>query len=349
MTGRKMLEHDVAIVGQGLAGSTLAWSLAALGQRVVMIEPETGPSASRVSAGLITPVTGQRFAAAYATAALADVARFYRGIETASGRPMLQEGAAVRVLADPAEQTLWARRRGQADIASHVIDAPLPLDPARVAADFGGFLMTAARLDTPAFLAATKARFEVVPAYLDWHRDVALREDHVVFLGRRVGTLVTCEGWTARRNPYFPDLEISGSRGDVLAVRFERSPAEATLHRGIWVAPAGDSLHRVGATFSWTDLDQGPLPAARASLEAALRAFVHVPYDVIGHAAGVRPVAKRREVVMGRSLIAPRIAIFNGLGAKGTIRAAIHAPLLAAHLVGGAPIPAAVDVRAGAP
>lgn len=342
-------DHDVAIVGLGLAGASLAWALAAMGQRVVIIDPGAGPSASRVAAGLVTPITGRRLTAAYTADDLAKVEQFYRAIEAASGAAMFDTGRAVRLLADAAEVDLWRRRRTQADIAMHVLSETLPIDAGRIVAPCGGFVMAAARLDTRVLVAATRACFEVIPRRVDWRADVTVAVDGVVIAGRRVGTVVTCEGWTGGENTFFPGVVISGSRGDVLTVRFEHSASEATLHRGIWIAPAGERLHRVGATFAWTDLEQGPLATARQTLESALGSFVRVNYEVVAHEAGVRPVAKRRDVLMGRSRIDPRIAMFNGLGAKGAIRAARYAPVLAAHLVSGAPIPRAVDVRETAP
>ena len=50
---------EVLIVGQGLAGSLLAWQLIEHGFRVLVID-DGAENASQVAAGLINPVSGLR-------------------------------------------------------------------------------------------------------------------------------------------------------------------------------------------------------------------------------------------------------------------------------------------------
>jgi len=51
---------DFLIIGQGLAGSLLAWQLIQHGHKVIIIDNGL-ENASQVAAGLINPVTGMRF------------------------------------------------------------------------------------------------------------------------------------------------------------------------------------------------------------------------------------------------------------------------------------------------
>ena len=51
---------DTLIIGQGLAGSLLAWRLTQQQQRVLILADPTQQSASHMAAGLINPVTGKR-------------------------------------------------------------------------------------------------------------------------------------------------------------------------------------------------------------------------------------------------------------------------------------------------
>ena len=52
---------DTLIIGQGLAGSLLAWLLVRAGQRVCVIDDAHASSSSVVAAGLINPLAGMRF------------------------------------------------------------------------------------------------------------------------------------------------------------------------------------------------------------------------------------------------------------------------------------------------
>ena len=52
---------DYLIVGQGLAGSLMAWHLLQRDQRVLVVDRDEPVTSSKVAAGLITPIAGQYF------------------------------------------------------------------------------------------------------------------------------------------------------------------------------------------------------------------------------------------------------------------------------------------------
>ena len=76
---------DVLIVGQGLAGSCMAWALHWAGHHVIIVDRGVDLTASRIAAGLITPVTGRRMAPTHGyQESYRSAATFYRratGIE----------------------------------------------------------------------------------------------------------------------------------------------------------------------------------------------------------------------------------------------------------------------------
>ena len=56
--------ETVTIAGQGLAGTLLAWALERAGREFLIYDPGHEESASRVGAGLVNPVTGERWTSA---------------------------------------------------------------------------------------------------------------------------------------------------------------------------------------------------------------------------------------------------------------------------------------------
>jgi len=56
-----MKRINTIIVGQGLAGSLLAWSLIQRGQSILIVDNDHHHAASIAAAGIINPVTGQLF------------------------------------------------------------------------------------------------------------------------------------------------------------------------------------------------------------------------------------------------------------------------------------------------
>ena len=100
---------DVVIVGQGLAGTVLAWTLRP--RRVLVIDREDSVTSSKIAAGLMTPITGKRLAV---SPRLGDEWRvavaFYRRIEAETGGRFFHEGPAVRIFADTSERELFEKR-----------------------------------------------------------------------------------------------------------------------------------------------------------------------------------------------------------------------------------------------
>jgi glycine oxidase len=341
---------DVIVVGQGLAGTTLAWTLTEAGQRVLVVDAEPAVTSSKIAAGLITPITGKRLALSWQGDMFLPVAQaFYRAIEARTGRRFFHDRSTVRLFQSAEETSHWAQRCDQPAFQAHLVDPqPVPaIDPGVAEAPFGGFEMASAQLDVAGYLDASRAVLEYAPMQLDWARDVMLTAGGVEVQGIKARRLVSCEGFAATRNPYFSWVPFNPAKGDILTIRVDRPLPRVCLQCGIWVAPTGDPrVFAVGSTYGWGATDEVPTTAARAEIEGKLLAFFRVPYEVIGHRAAVRPIIRQSKALVGLHPLHEQLGYFNGLGSKGASIAPWFARLFAAHLVDAAPLPQTVDLRA---
>jgi hypothetical protein len=86
-----MRHGEVRIVGQGLAGTLLAWACESAGIRFQLIDPGHATAASRVGAGIINPITGQRLVKSWRVDELLGPAEaMYRAVERELGVPILR-------------------------------------------------------------------------------------------------------------------------------------------------------------------------------------------------------------------------------------------------------------------
>ncbi len=339
---------DIIVVGQGLAGTTLALALQAAGQRVLVVDAEEPVTSSKIAAGLTTPITGQRLALSWrADEMLAEAQTFYASIEKATGQKFYHARTALRLFSSDAERELWSKRSLQPAFQTYMtMPQPQPLcDPQLGDAAGGGFEMRSAQLNVAAYLKAARGLLAYQPMRMDWARDVQFGDDVISVGAHKTRRLLSCEGHAAVRNPYFSCVPFKGAKGDILTVRFHKALPPTSWHRGIWIAPTADAdVFRVGSTYNWQTLDCVPCADARAAIESKLQAFFRVPYTVIGHEAAVRPIIRDSKAVIGMHPKYAQLGFFNGLGSKGALYAPWFAKCFTLHLVRGEPIPAAVDV-----
>lgn len=332
-----MQRADVIVVGQGLAGTALAWQLLRRGRTVLVVDREPPVTSSRIAAGLITPITGKRLAVSWNQRELFPVATaFYRDIESFLGTRFFHPTPCVRLFAYEIERKQYAKSADEfADLAR---EADPPINPDWFAVPKGGFQMpTAARLDTRTYLDASRDHFRQLGAYrmlaVDPVADIAVSAEGVRLLplGVSASRLVFCQGFNGAANPYFPDVTFNAAKGEILTLRIPGLGESRVMNRGVWLAPDGGEVFRCGATYSWDPLDCEPTAAGREEILTRLKAFLRLPVEVIGHAAAVRPIIDDRRPVIRWNAAAPRIGFFNGLGSKGALLSPYFASVCAAE------------------
>lgn len=336
---------DTLIVGQGIAGTVLAWELLGRGERVVVAdfaEPLPG-SASRVAAGLMTPVTGRRLVRSdiWPTAWPLAVA-LYRRAEGVLGVPLLAERPMLRLFASPDEVSRYAEREG-GPFAGWTRDPAPPIDGGELVAPLGGFEMpTAGVLDARRFVEASRGHFRRLGALAEVTTDVteSMRPDadgvSVPALGIRAGRVVLCLGIGGAGCRWFPGVPFAPDRGEVLHLDMPDLCETRVIHKGVWLVPDGHGRARLGGTHQWSALTDPPSDEARAELLAALPSLTPRPARVLAQSAGVRPATRDARPVIGPHPEFPRVWLLNGLGGKG----ALLAPLAARSLAEG-DVPAA--------
>jgi glycine oxidase len=343
---------DFVIIGQGLAGTTLAWQLKWRGLHGVIIDRDDGTSASKVAAGLMTPVTGKRLVPAWRLDETWSAANdFYRRVEKETNSQFLSEPGQVRLFEDEELKAEFDRR----EWSEHPVEIGQPsqlVDEQSFDASFGGFeLPTARRLDVPAYLAASREVFEADGtlriAKLDPAIDLKLEGDTVQLSKFNVttGHLIFCQGALGAQNPWFDDVEFKSARGEILTLRIDSLEETRIVNQGVWLVPCGDGLFKAGSTYDFDNLTWEVTTVGRDQIVERLKRFLKLPFEIVGHEAGVRPVVTERRPVIGVHREFPQLAIFNGLGSKGSLLAPLVAREFADHLFDGRAIESELDYQ----
>ena len=326
---------DFIVVGQGLAGTALAWSLRWNGSRVLVMDRDTPITSSKIAAGLITPITGQRLVKTWRFDELwlAAVA-FYRRVEQETGTSLFRQTPMVRLFSNGNEVDFFARRIAASEFREMVRQPEPLLEPSSFLTEAGGFEMpSAGQLNVPQYLTASREYFVREGCYLtaDLNAECDLEFDSLGVslprLGVRAGRLIFCQGIDATINPWFRAVRFKPAKGEILTIRIPGLSESRVVHQGVWLAPLGGELFRVGSTYEWQQLDNVPTVAGRDEILSRLREFLLLPFEVVEHQAAVRPIHVNQYPVVGLHPDHEQLGYFNGLGSKGTL----HAPFFASH------------------
>ncbi len=345
-------DFDTLIIGQGLAGSLLAWELLERGERVLVVDDGHRSAASLAAAGLLNPVTGQRLVKTAGVDECLPLAReLYRRLEGVFSRPLLVEKTMWRLFRAEREQEAWERRSVDPTYRIYLGERLMPaaLQPPFVA-PLGGFIQTqTGYLDTNALLEGVREYLIANGHYrhqcLDYGTILPDGEG-VRYQELRCHRVIFCEGYRAQHNPWFDWLPFQPAKGEIISMEIAAPLPDAIVNAGKWLLPRGEGRYRLGATYERTQLDEQPTDAGRNELLAALPQLLDpVPdYRVTDHRAGVRPNTLDKQPFIGLHPQWPQLGIFNGFGSKGSLLIPWHVVRFVDALQGMAALPAEVDI-----
>ncbi|MEI6051246.1 MAG: FAD-dependent oxidoreductase [Opitutaceae bacterium] len=322
---------EVLIVGQGVAGTLLAWECERAGISFKLAAGAEGAPAtvSRVAAGIINPVTGRRLVKSWRIDAALPIARAaYREIESAWGVKVWREMRVRRIFQDERERRTGAEKTARGELAPYVVAAETD----------GLWIEGAARVDLPLLLAASQEH---------WMRAGLWRRDTVDILAetKQHHLVVDCRGLAGALDMCWAAVPWEFSKGETLELAVADLAPDVIRNSGHWILPVSKDAVWCGATHTPGILEATPTVEARIKLEKSASELLggHT-FTVTGQTAGVRVNLPDRHPVVGRHLTLARLGLFNGLGSKGALLAPMLARQWINHVREGVPFDTAVDV-----
>ena len=158
----------ILIIGQGLAGTALAWCLWERGVPFVIVDRQEALTCSKVAAGLITPITGMRLTVSWRYALFyREALSFYRRCGRKLQQRFFFPRGYVRLLKNEAEIAKWNKRRADPDLQPFLHPQPPTLNAEVIHEPANGFQQRhAAWLDTTRYLQASREFFVSLGAWM---------------------------------------------------------------------------------------------------------------------------------------------------------------------------------------
>lgn len=329
-----MEEVDYIIVGQGIAGSLLAWELFQRGFRIIIIDDAHQSSASTIAAGIINPITGQRLVKSWDFDKFFPIAKqYYQEMESLLSALFFNQREILRLFKNDYEAQQYQKRKAEESYNDYLGDHFEPATfPDSLQDTHGSFIIKdAANLDTKVFLSTLRTFFKdcnMLREQVFDYQELRLYGSAVSYKGIQSRTIIFCEGYKVIENPWFKHLSWEPAKGEILTLKLNTPLPDKIINCGKWLMSTSEGVYKAGASYNWEELNGLPTASARADILNDLSTNVLALKDqpqVLAQEAGVRPCTKDSKPYIGLHPEHSYLAIFNGFGSKATLMAPYYA------------------------
>jgi len=333
------MKVDFIIVGQGLAGTLLAHELFRQNKTFVVFNDPDQIKSSDVAAGSINPIVFRRMTKSWLVDdAFPQMENTYRELEKLLHGQLYFPGRMLKTLSEDGFD-FWKEKVFANQLEVYLYAEPdLNFKNTGIFNTFSfGCVNKSGRLDIQklifAFFDFLSQQNWIRNEKLDYQKLVLL-PDSVTYDNITARKIIFCEGSAASQNPFFKNLKFKHSKGEVLELKIPGLKQDEIINGEVFVIPIGNHRYKVGATYSWDELNFETTESARAELLDKLKNITSTQSEVINQKAGIRPTMHDRKPVIGLLPDHPQIGIFNGLGSKGVLLGPFFAKQFVNFLIG---------------
>jgi len=318
------MKVDFIIVGQGLAGTLLAFELLRQNRTFVVFNDPEQIKSSDVAAGLVNPVVFRRMTKSWLVDdAFPQMETTYQNLEELLEERLYFPGQMLKILSE-GEINFWKEKAFVNQLKAYLEAEPIANSGYSDTYNSFSFgcVNKSGKLDIQklifSFYRFLNQQNLIRNEKLECER-LHLQPNSVTYKNITASKIIFCEGASASQNPFFKNLKFKHSKGEVLELKIPGLNLQEIVSGEVFVMPIGNGQYKVGATYSWDDLNFKTTDSAQRELLGKLRNIISIYPEVVNQKAGIRPTMHDRKPVVGLLPDNPQIGIFNGLGSKGVL------------------------------
>lgn len=326
--------NTTIIVGGGIAGCNITYTLLQRGHNVIHINNNTLSSASAVAAGLYNPIVFKRLVPTWlANDVVPYCKQFYKHIEQLTHTQFHYDIAILKLLTEQQEVDLWHKKQQDPEtiqwlgnVATGNIDGIHNKHAGKGTVNESGWVNVPMLLQAYAAYFATQHNYSSINEQFDYN-ELSVTPQTITYKGVQAQRIVFAEGVYVSNNPFFKHILMKPTKGDVFKIEANLCQ-DYVLNKGCFLIPYAPQKFIIGSTYNWQDTTWEATPAGKAELLTKVNDLVETPFIITEHTAGVRPTTHDRRPTLGTHHTHKNMFVFNGLGTKGVLLA----PYLANHL-----------------
>ncbi len=340
------------IVGQGLAGTLLAYFLRKAGGQIWVVDDQHQSASSRAAAGIINPITGRKYVKSWRIDDLLPVAvQTYQALEQQFGATIFHPRNVLRAISNAKESNDWSLHTLEPGYKHYIAEeVNLGNYQNNITLAYGyGEVLHGAQVDLPLLIGKFRQWLQkegsLTTETFDFEQ-LIIEAESIRYQNLIADKIIFCEGAKGKFNPFFNYLPFHGDKGEALIVRIPDAHFEKILKQQIFIVPLGkDDLYWIGATYERHYPDDQPSEQGRQYLTRHLQQVLKIPFEIVQHLAAVRPTVRDRRPLLGLHPQFSQVGIFNGLGTKGASLGPFWAQHFANFLLTGASLDREADIR----
>lgn len=302
--------YDIAIVGDGIVGSLLAYELIQNGKKVVWFG--SGKASSSVFSGaLINPVAGKhlrindvsleryQFAVSYYT----QLAKAFQIDVLAKHKLLFFDKVLDINVSNEFVSTVHNSFCSENDKSLVQVNDVYKVNQQVLLTALKSYNSTLSHLEILAF---DTAKLNVHDEYLSYE-DFQFQQ------------IVFCEGASGFNNPLFAPAPFTLNYGNVLIAKILDLSNDYIYDLGqVRLVPCGEGLFWCGGNTMWNSIPENQLTNFESIIKDAVAKYLNIlSFDIVSHQIVQRPTIAGQQPIFDSSIIDDRIWRINGLGTRG--------------------------------
>jgi glycine/D-amino acid oxidase-like deaminating enzyme len=318
-----MKKINTVIVGQGIAGSLVAFMLHRKKIPFLVIDPATQHTASKIAAGMFTPLSGKRKTIhPLVLEQIPFAIKIYQEISQLLGYNIVHLSNIYQVFNSAEEQSAIQLKSLEPVYSAHIVPVSRAL-PGIFQQNGACEITHSGWVNCELWMGLFRTWLKKNERLLETsfiHQDLQISEEKLAYRGLEFQNIFFCEGYRAIDNPFFNE-KIIPCKGDVLTIASNDFATDQIIKKnGIYLVPSESNAFKVGATYQWNNDTEPPDKASKLWIESQLENMLINSFITIDHQSAIRPTTQNREVIIQQHLQHKGIFMLNGLGTKGVLQ-----------------------------
>lgn len=340
---------DYLIIGAGLAGISFS-EMALNNKKSILVMDNDSQNSSKVAGGLYNPVILKRFSEVnLASEYLVVMNEFYTSLEKKISCQVNFKLPIIRKFFSVEEQNNWFAASDKENLTPFLATKLLKTKYAAIDSPFGyGEVLQTGYVATVLMLKKYREYLCFMDLFQEESFDYSLLKEEnegISYKGVQARHIVFAEGFGMHSNPYFKELPLDGTKGELFIIKAPKLNLDVILNTSLFFLPLANDLYKVGATYNWMDKTPTPTEEGRAELIEKIKEIINCDFEIVSHLAGVRPTVKDRRPLIGTHADHKAIHILNGLGTRGVMIGPAMAKALYENIESQVPLDKGIDIK----